>query len=191
MAVPAPAPVLAHIPASIAKPTPTPAKEGCQDSEWDSGTYSQSAALPGPAPSPATLPGPAPPPDQGPALPPDQEQALPPSPSPAPATALAPVSAQVPAPALAPGPGGAPGPSVPDSSEGDIGTSSLSLVLEHIQRNITQCSLCCHSYTLPKVSRANWDPAKHRQLINQKTTTNMVFCCFSCIIAMVPKTVEI
>ena len=38
-----------------------------------------------------------------------------------------------------------------EESEGDSGTSSLSLVVEHIQRNITSCPLCTQNFVNPKV----------------------------------------
>ena len=38
-----------------------------------------------------------------------------------------------------------------EESEGDSGTSSLSLVAEHIQRNITSCPLCTQNFVVPKV----------------------------------------
>ena len=38
-----------------------------------------------------------------------------------------------------------------EESEGDSGTSSLSLVVEHIQRNITSCPLCAQNFVTPKV----------------------------------------
>ena len=38
-----------------------------------------------------------------------------------------------------------------EESEGDSGTSSLSLVVEHIQRNITSCPLCTQNFVTPKV----------------------------------------
>ena len=38
-----------------------------------------------------------------------------------------------------------------EESEVDSGTSSLSLVVEHIQRNITSCPLCSQNFVSPKV----------------------------------------
>ena len=38
-----------------------------------------------------------------------------------------------------------------EESEVDSGTSSLSLVVEHIQRNITSCPLCSQNFVNPKV----------------------------------------
>ena len=52
-----------------------------------------------------------------------------------------------------------------EESEADSGTSSLSLVVEHIQRNITSCPLCAQNFVTPKVWLIAFSPGS-QPLVN-------------------------